>query len=187
MKFFPTFGLGLALLGSGAAFAQPTTPPAVPPASDARPDRGHRAEYGTRMFELFDVNRDGRITFEEAWTLITTRFTTADADRSGGLSLQEFGNLRMRRADAPTPPPERAARMEQMRGGMFRALDANSDGQVALDEIRPAVEARFRAADANADGAVTREELPQRGHHHGHHHGHRGERMQGMPGAPASR
>ncbi len=45
---------------------------------------------------------------------------------------------------------------------MFRALDANSDGRLTLDEVRPAAEARFRAADANGDGAVTREELPQR-------------------------
>lgn len=181
MKFFPSLGLGLALLGSGAAFAQPATPPVAPPATE----RGPRGEYGARMFELLDANRDGRITFEEAWLFATARFTAADADRSGGLSLQEFGGLRMGRADAPTPPPERAARMEQRRGAMFRALDANSDGQVTLDEIRPAMQARFRAADANADGAVARDELPQSGHHQmGHHHGPRGERG---PGAPATR
>ncbi len=55
---------------------------------------------------------------------------------------------------------------------MFRALDANADGRLTPEEVRPAVEARFRAADANGDGAVTREEVPQR-------HAHRG------PGAPA--
>ena len=170
MKIFSTFGLGLALLGSGAAFAQPS----APPTTDARPD------WGARMFELFDGNRDGRVTFDEAWALATTRFTTADADRSGGLSIEEFGTLGLRRADAPTPPPERAGRMEQMRSGMFRALDANRDGQVTLEEIRPAMEARFRAADANSDGAVARDELPQRGHHHGH-------RSEGTPSAPATR
>jgi Ca2+-binding EF-hand superfamily protein len=58
--------------------------------------------------------------------------------------------------------------MEQRRGMMFRAMDANSDGQVTLAEVQPFAQARFRAMDANADGAVTREELPQRGH--GHHH-----------------
>ncbi len=190
MKIFPTLGLGLALIGPGEVFAQP----ASPPAAEARPDRGGR------MFELFDGNRDGRVVFDEAWAFVTTRFATADADRSGGLSLQEFVTMRMRRGDAPTASPtssptasptssptaspERAARMEQMRSGMFRALDANSDGQVTLAEIRPAVEARFRAADANADGAVAREELPQHGHHNGHHQGHRSERT---PAAPATR
>lgn len=162
MKLFPTLGLGLALLGSGAAFAQTASPPA---ATDARPDRG------ARMFELLDANRDGRITWDESWSFVTTRFTTADADRSGGLSIVEFATLRMRRPDAPTPSAEQAARMEQGRGAMFRALDADRDGQVTLVEIRPMVEARFRAADANGDGAVVREELPRRGHHHGGQHG----------------
>jgi len=170
MKLLPTFGLGMALLGSGGAFAQP----AAPPTPDARPDRG------AWMFELFDGNRDGRVTFDEAWVVVTTRFNMADANRSGGLSVEEFGNLQMRRADAPTPPPERSGRMEQMRGGMFRSLDANRDGQVTLEEIRPAVEARFRAVDANSDGAVARDELPQRGHHHGH-------RSEGTSSAPATR
>ncbi|UPY39201.1 hypothetical protein [Sediminicoccus sp. KRV36] len=173
MKFAPTLGLGLILISAGLAHAQPAaTPPGAPPAAtDARPDRGPRGDRGARMFELLDANRDGRITFEESWTFVTTRFATADADRSGGLSIEEFATLRVRPANAPTPRPEHAARMEQGRAAMFRALDADRNGQVTLVEIRPAVEARFRAADANGDGAVVREELPQRGHHRGHHGG----------------
>ena len=48
----------------------------------------------------------------------------------------------------------------RMVGMMFRGLDANRDGVVTLEEIRPMAEARFRAFDANGDGAVTRDELP---------------------------
>lgn len=189
MNIAPTLGLGLALISGGLAFAQPaTSPAAAPAATETRPDRGPRGERGARMFELLDANRDGRVTTEEAWTFVTTRFNSADADRSGGLSMEEFAQLRARPADAPTPRPEQAARMEQMRGGMFRALDADRNGQVTLVEIRPMVEARFRAADANGDGAVTREELPQRGHHHGQHHGHRADGPRGeAPATPPAR
>ena len=152
MKFASTLALGAALLASGAASAQ---------APEARPDRG------ARMLEMFDANRDGRVSWDEAWSFVTARFATADGDRSGGLSMQEFATLRMRRADASAPPAEHAGRMEQMRGNMFRGLDANRDAQVTLDELRPFAEARFRGMDANSDGAVTVDELPRRGHHHG--------------------
>lgn len=166
--------LGAALLlSAGAAFAQA---PAAP--DTARPNRGQR------MFEQLDNNRDSRVTWEEAWGFVTGRFNAADADRSGGVSLAEFAAMRglgrgegqgRRPESAPPRPdvdPARRAewqqRMEQRRGMMFRAMDANSDGQVTLAEVQPFAQARFRAMDANADGAVTREELPQRGH--GHHH-----------------
>lgn len=169
MKFVSTLGLGMILLGGGLAFAQPATPAAP---TDARPERGPRGDRGARMFEQLDANRDGRVVFDEAWAFVNTRFAAGDTDRSGGLSVEEFAALRGRPTDAPSPRPEHAARMEQMRGGMFRALDADGNGQVTLIEIRPMVEARFRAADANGDGAVVRDELPQRGHHHGHRGGH---------------
>lgn len=173
MKFATTLGLGLALMSTGLAFAQTAAPPATPPAAtDARPDRGPRGDRGARMFEMFDANRDGRVTFDESWAFVTTRFAAADVDRSGGLSIEEFATLRMRAADAPAPRQKYAERMVQMRGAMFRGLDADRNGQVTLVEIRPMVEARFRAMDVNGDGAVVREEMPQRGHHHGGHHGH---------------
>ncbi|MBS7789517.1 EF-hand domain-containing protein [Roseococcus sp. SDR] len=178
MKTAATLGLGLALLSGGIALAQPTAAPAAPPAADARPDRGSRGEGSIRMFELIDVNRDGRVVWDEAWVFVTTRFNAADADRSGGLSLEEFAALRMRQGDAPGPRPEYAQRMEQMRGMMFRGLDADRNGQVTLVEIRPMVEARFRALDANGDNAVSRDEVPQRGPHQ-----HRGPRP-GGPDAP---
>lgn len=179
MKSAATLGLGLALLGAGVALAQPATPPA---ATEARPDRGPRGQGGLRMFELMDANSDGRVVWDEAWVFVTTRFNTADADRSGGLSLEEFAALRMRAGDGPGPRPEYAQRMEQMRGMMFRGLDADRNGQVTLVEIRPMVEARFRAMDANGDNAVSRDEVPQRGAHH-----HRGQRAGGAQGeAPAT-
>lgn len=191
MKHAATLGLGLALISTGIAFAQPATPPATtaPATTETRPDRGPRGDRGARMFEVFDANRDGRVTWDEAWTVVTTRFATADADRSGGLSIEEFGTMRLRPGNAPAPRPEYAARMEQMRGAMFRGMDADRNGQVTLVEIRPMVEARFRAADANGDASVARDELPQHhghhrgGHHGGHHGGPRGE----APATPPAR
>jgi hypothetical protein len=167
MKTAATLGIGFALLGAGVALAQPATPPAASPgAGEARTERGPRGDGGLRMFELIDTNRDGRVVWDEAWIFVTTRFNTADADRSGGLSLEEFAALRVRPENAPAPRPEYAQRMEQMRGMMFRGLDADRNGQVTLVEIRPMVEARFRGMDANGDNVVSRDEVPQRGAHH---------------------
>ena len=71
---------------------------------------------------------------------------------------------------------------------MFRAIDANRDGRITPEELRPAVEARFRALDANGDNGVTRDELPMRRHgghqrHHGggHHGGGHSGGGHGMP------
>ncbi|MDB5380330.1 MAG: hypothetical protein JWR00_4776 [Rubritepida sp.] len=174
MKLVQTLAFGVALLGSGAALAQPAPPPPGGPAPSAR------------MFEQMDANHDGRVTWEESWAFITSRFNAADADHSGGLTLQEFGQMRvgMRPEGAPparTPSPERTERMERMRAAMFRSLDANSDGIITLAEIQPFAQAHFRAMDANGDGAVTRDELPQHGPREGHR---RGERA--APGAPAA-
>ncbi len=156
---------GLALLAVPMATAQPG------PAQGAGP--GGRGPE--RMFQQLDTNSDGRVTREEALGWVASRFQQADTDRDGALSLAEFQAVRAgTRPNAspnaspntgpkPNPNPETGlARSGERRAAMFRALDANADGRLTLEEVRPAVEARFRAADANSDGVVTREELPQR-------------------------
>lgn len=45
---------------------------------------------------------------------------------------------------------------------LFKRLDANGDGKLALDEMRPKAERRFLKLDANGDGAVSTGELDAR-------------------------
>ncbi len=167
-------GAALAVAVALPAMAQPG--PGGGPGGQGGPGGGPGAGPGWgrgAMFQLFDTNGDGRVSFEEGWAVVQQRFAAADTNRDGGLSLEEWQAARLGpnlgRGDRE-PPREgwRAVRRQEMRARAFRAFDANSDGRVTLEEIRPLAEFRFRMMDANADGAVTREEAP-----HGRHHGWR--------------
>lgn len=193
MKFLGTsLIVGASLLVAGVAIAQPGP-------GDRQGPRGNmeerRAAMVDRMFQRLDANGDGRITFEESFAHLTARFNAADADNSGHLTPEQFANFRLwepREGRGPRGEgrqlegwrAERAAEMRERRqarraerqAAMFRALDANGNGQVTLEDMRPWAEARFRMADVNSDGAITREEVMQRmgnrgGYRHGHRHG----------------
>lgn len=142
-------------------------PALAQPAADAPP----RGPDPNRMFNAMDTNADGRITLDEVWARTQIRFTEADANRDGFLTQEEFRTLRRGPGDGPRRGPpghDHAEHAQRMADARFRALDANRDSKVTLEEMRPQVEARFRAMDANGDQAVTREELPRP------HHGGRG-------------
>ena len=156
--------LAAAALAAGLpAWAQPAGSPAA-----AGANQGARGGPGA-LFDEMDANKDGRVTWDETWTFVQRRFNSADADRDGGLTRQEAEALRPaggRRQEgggaAAAPSAEQAARRARFGDVVFRSIDANRDGRVTLDEVRPAVEARFRGLDADADNSVTRNEVPQR-------------------------
>ncbi|MFL1462067.1 EF-hand domain-containing protein [Roseococcus sp. DSY-14] len=167
--------MGAALLAAAPVLAQPAAPApqGAGPGAQATGPRGGLE----RMFERLDANRDGRVAWDEAWAVAQERFGAADADRNGSLSFAEFGNLRAPGRDGaaaqPGPRPEHLQRGSERRAAMFRALDANSDGNLTLAEMQAPLSARFRAMDANGDGAVDRAELPRMGRHGGgYRHGH---------------
>ncbi|MFC7476137.1 EF-hand domain-containing protein [Dankookia sp. GCM10030260] len=175
MKNFRMALLGTALLAAAPALAQPAPPAGAPapggpapaaPAPAARP----RADRGPGvMFNQVDANKDGKVTWEEGWAYVQQRFAAADPDKDGSLTQKEMEAARLGpgagRPEGGPPGPQR----ERMVGMMFRGLDANRDGVVTLEEIKPMAEARFRSLDANADGVVTKDELPSpRRQHHPH-------------------
>ena len=120
------------------------------------------ATPGRALFDQWDANRDGRVSWAEAWDSIERRFADADTNRNDGIGLEEWLAAQLPgrpvRADRPAPDPQR---QRDRRMAMFRAIDANRDDQVTLAEIRPVAESWFRAIDANGDGAVGFEEVPQ--------------------------
>jgi hypothetical protein len=148
------------------AWAQTASPP---PAANPLAAAGQGTRGPGALFDEIDADKDGRATWDETWGFVQRRFNTADADRDGGLTRQEADALRPanRRqgqggAAGGAPPADQAARQGRFGDAIFRSLDANRDGRVTLDEVRPAIEARFRGLDADADNSVTRNELPQR-------------------------
>ena len=158
---------GALLIAGAPALAQPipgAPPNAAPAAGGPSPGREHGPGG---MLRLFDANGDGRVAWDEVWAGVQQRFATMDADRDGTVTMAEALAARPgRRPDAPPPPagaPPRPDRAERI-GMMFRGLDANQDGRVTLEEVRPAAEARFRALDANGDRVVTADELPRHRH-----------------------
>ena len=95
---------------------------------------------------------------------LNTMFETADADESGGLSLEEFVASRvvLRHAVTDGTSCEHAGGEEcdcAGRGGEDRPADADGNGSVSDEERDAHIAIRFAEIDGDEDGTVTVDEL----------------------------
>lgn len=100
-------------------------------------------------FETLDTNGDGVLTQEELAAHRTERFGEADTDGNGLLSREEL----IERANARVS--ERIEKMMERR-------DANNDGMLSEEELRPTddrMNRRFARLDADGNGEVTQAEF----------------------------
>ena len=129
-------------VAAGAALAQPR--PGGPP------EQRGGGDHAERFVELYDTNKDGKVSVEEIAAEHRRLFGAADVDTNGQLSADEF---------------RRRGHLFQMVGAtsLFDMLDANSDGQLSVDELVAPSRRWFKRYDANNDGAMEATEVPSRG------------------------
>lgn len=129
-----------------------------------------RQERQAKMFERQDVNKDGRITRDEG-RMPAAWFERADSNDDGALTSAELTAAR-KNVSADKAGKTRADKPGAAHPNKLNRLDGNSDGKVAIAEVRSAASEQFARLDANSDGKVTSDEFrASRGHHGKHRRG----------------
>jgi len=115
---------------------------------------------GQRMAQLsfadLDTNGDGQLTLDELTARPADHFASADANGDGGLSADEMTEMML---------SQMQDRIATMAAQMVTRLDANKDGLVQANEMKPmgnegaGLERMFSIMDVNGDGAVSEEEF----------------------------
>lgn len=145
-----TCTLGLAALLAGAAQAGDS------PRSDAPHDTMHA-----------DKDGDGRVSRAEATAAGAERsgewFDKLDQDKDGYVTQDELKQARQTRREMRGDMKEKMAQR-------FKEADANSDGQLSLDEVQskmPRLAERFNTLDADKNGLLSKDEIHNSRSHHG--------------------
>lgn len=109
------------------------------------------AREGRPDFSALDADGNGEVTLSEMQAQGAARFASADTDGDGFLSLAELEAAGQERAS------DRAARM-------LSRMDANDDGKLSVDEMKPPRRdpARFfDRMDADNSGGISKAEFEE--------------------------
>ncbi|ASM72854.1 MULTISPECIES: EF-hand domain-containing protein [Roseobacteraceae] len=112
-------------------------------------ERAGAGEHMRPSFSDMDTNADGQISLEEITARGEARFAKIDTDGDGMFS----------EAEAVAAATERA---KERHARMVERMDADKDGKLALDEMKPKGDrgARmFERADADNSGGISEEEF----------------------------
>ena len=136
-----TCALAIAALLAGAAMAG---------------NQPHGDAHGMRA----DTDGDGRVSRAEATAAAADKsgewFDKLDTDKDGYVTQDEMKQARETRRG------EMKAHMEER----FKEADANTDGQLSLDEVQakmPRLAERFNTLDADKNGMLSKDELKRGG------------------------
>ncbi len=119
----------------------------------------------------FDANKDGKLSKGEVPERMQGIFARGDSNKDGLLTKEELQKMAAAQAAASNEGNGERGEREGGRGGsggmmrfmpLLAALDANSDGVIAADEITNA-SAALQTLDKNSDGKLTEDELRPRG------------------------
>lgn len=129
---------------------------------------GHKRGHGSMMkFEDVDTNGDGKLSRSELEAHGAKRFAEADANNDGKLTKDEFVAKGKERAEK---------RFEKM----LSKKDADGDGALSADEMKPSAERAekmFSRLDKDGDGFISKEEA-EKMRKHGKRHGKKGEKSE---------
>ncbi|MEL7058442.1 MAG: hypothetical protein AAGN46_00290 [Acidobacteriota bacterium] len=102
------------------------------------PHPRQRARFGARLLRLAEVDGDGAVQRSE-WTAF---LDAADADADGMLSGAELAAFADRELPDRPGAGERSVDVDRL-AGLFDRVDADGDGVVTRDELRPRHRGRF--------------------------------------------
>jgi Ca2+-binding EF-hand superfamily protein len=113
-----------------------------------------------------DKDGDGRVSRAEADAAAAERtgewFTKLDLDKDGYVTQEETRQAR----------ETRRGEMQERFDEHFKSADANSDGQLSLDEVQtsmPRLAERFSTVDKDKNGFLSKDEMQRGGRRGGHH------------------
>ena len=110
---------------------------------------GHGGKMADKIFEKFDVDKNGTITKTEIDGVRKNEIAKSDANKDGKLSLNEFQTLW-------------TDLMRERMVDHFQFLDNDGDAVVTEEEIAKPMERLLSFVDRNNDGSLTKDELQQR-------------------------
>ena len=106
-------------------------------------------ESALLWFDSHDIDKDGKLTDAEIIRIVQKRFRRIDANQDGVLFLREYLD------GIPSNRPDEVDRYTVR----FKAMDADHDEQVTVQEILDYTRKVMHEADLDHDGATTRQEF----------------------------
>ena len=102
-----------------------------------------------------DTNGDGKVSFDEHAAGATKMFQLMDADKDGKVTPAEMDAMHERRVERREGKPDQPRLTGEQR---IRIVDANGDGVVSAEEHSQVARTMFERIDGDKDGYVTEEE-----------------------------